>query len=55
MNEELRELRDMKRLLILLLKSHDVDQKEIAKVLGVTEGRVSQMLNPKDEKNAKEA
>ena len=54
MNEELRELRDIKRLLVLLLKSQEVDQKEIAKVLGLTEGRVSQMLNPKSEKNAKE-
>jgi len=53
MSEELRELRDIKKLLILLLKANDVGQKDIARVLGVTEGRVSQILNPKGEANAK--
>ena len=52
MSEELKELRDIKRLLILLLKANDVDQRDIAKVLGVTEGRVSQIINPKGEKTA---
>jgi DNA-directed RNA polymerase specialized sigma subunit len=54
MNEELDELRSIKKLLILLLKANDVDQRDVARVLGLTEGRVSQILNPKGEKGAKE-
>jgi plasmid maintenance system antidote protein VapI len=37
----------IKRLLILLLKKFDVDQREIAKILGITPGRLSQLINPK--------
>jgi len=53
MNEELDELRSIKKLLILLLKANDVDQQDVARVLGVTEGRVSQILNPKGDKHVK--
>ena len=55
MTNELEELRNIKKLLILLLKANDVDQRDVARVLGVTEGRVSQMLNPKAEKIEKES
>jgi DNA-directed RNA polymerase specialized sigma subunit len=54
MSEELKELKDIKKLLILLLKANKVDQKEIAAVLGVTEGRVSQLLNPKGKKDVEQ-
>ncbi|MGD0477739.1 MAG: hypothetical protein ABSB29_06195 [Nitrososphaerales archaeon] len=54
MPNEIDELRDIKKLLILLLKANDVDQRDVARVLGITEGRVSQILNPKGEKDVKE-
>jgi len=53
--EELEELRNIKKLLILLLKANDVDQREVAKVLGVTPGRVSQLMNPKGSPEVEEA
>jgi len=54
MNEELAELRQIKKLLILLLRANKVDQREIAKVLGVTESAISHMLKPKGKRNAEE-
>jgi DNA-directed RNA polymerase specialized sigma subunit len=54
MSEELKELRDIKKLLILLLKANKVDQREIAEVLGLTEGRISQLLNPKGKKGVQQ-
>lgn len=51
MNDELDELRQIKKLMILLCRANDVDQREIAKVLGVTESAISHMLKPKAEKN----
>ena len=54
MNDELKELRDIKKLLILLLESQKVDQDEIAKALGVTQSAVSHLINPKGVKGAKE-
>jgi predicted XRE-type DNA-binding protein len=53
MNDELKELRDIKKLLILLLEANDVDQGEIAGALGVTQSAVSHLLNPKEKKDAK--
>jgi uncharacterized membrane protein len=37
----------LKMLMILLVNKMGVDQKEIAKALGISEGRLSQILNPK--------
>jgi DNA-directed RNA polymerase specialized sigma subunit len=54
MTEELEELRSIKKLLILLLKANDVDQNDVARVLGITPGRVSQLLNPKGERSDQE-
>jgi predicted transcriptional regulator len=51
---ETKELRDIKKLLILLLQANKVDQREIAKVLGITQPAISMMLNPKEKKDAKE-
>jgi predicted XRE-type DNA-binding protein len=47
LTEELRELKNIKKLLILLLKSNDVQVEQIAKVLGVDQSAISHMLNPK--------
>lgn len=47
MTEELKELKNIKKLLILLLKSNDVQVEQIAKVLGVDRSAISHMLNPK--------
>jgi predicted XRE-type DNA-binding protein len=52
LSEELKELRNIKKLLILLLQANKVDQREIAKVLGLTQQSISLMLNPKGKKNA---
>ena len=54
MNEELKELRDIKKLLILLLQANKVSQPEIAKTLGISDRRVRQLLNPKGDKFAEE-
>ena len=51
MTAELKELRNIKRLLILLLQANEVDQKDIAKALRVSQPAVSQMLNSKDAKD----
>ena len=37
----------LKMLMILLVNKMGVDQKDIAKTLGISEGRLSQILNPK--------
>ena len=52
--EELEELKDIKKLLILLLEANDVDQDDIADALGVTQSAVSHLLNPKEKRHAKE-
>ncbi len=54
MSDELKELRNIKKLLILLLEANKVDQREIAKALGISQPAVSQMLNPKGNKDAEE-
>ncbi len=53
-SEELKELRNIRKLLILLLRANEVGQDEIAKALGVTQPAISQMLNPKGKKDAEE-
>ena len=45
MSAELKELRDIKRLLILLLEAHEVNQKEIAAALGNSDRRVRQLVS----------
>jgi len=37
----------LKMLMILLVNKMGVEQKDIAKTLGLSEGRLSQILNPK--------
>lgn len=54
MSEELKELRNIKKLLILLLQANKVDQGVIAKTLGVSQPAVSQMLNPKGKNDVSE-
>lgn len=49
MTSELKELQDIKRLLILLLQANKVAQPEIAKALGITDRQVRRLLNPKAE------
>ncbi len=55
MSDELRELRNIKKLLILLLQAHEVDQGNIAKALGISQPAVSQMMNPRGKKSGEEA
>jgi DNA-directed RNA polymerase specialized sigma24 family protein len=46
--ERLLESMDMiKRLLILLVDKFGVEKSDIAKALGISQGRLSQILNPK--------
>jgi predicted transcriptional regulator len=47
MKEELKELRDIKKLLILIAVKNEVSVNEIAKILGVDQSAVSHLLNPK--------
>ena len=47
MTDELKELGNTKKLLILLLQANEIDQKENARALGVSQPAVSQMLAPK--------
>ncbi len=48
MSDELIELRNIKKLLVLLLMSNKVDQDKIAKALGAKDqSAISHMLNPK--------
>lgn len=53
MSEELKELRTIKKLLVLLLSKNKATNVEIAKTLGVDESAVRRMLNPRDERNVK--
>ncbi len=46
-SEELKELRTIKKLLILLLMKNKASQDEIAKLLGVDQSAISHMINPK--------
>ncbi len=41
------DLEVIKTLLILLVSKSGVEQKDIAKAMGISEGRLSQILNPK--------
>ncbi len=41
----------LKMLMILLVNKMGVEQKDIAKALGISEGRLSQILNPKKYKS----
>lgn len=50
MSDELKELQDIKRLLILLLQANKVSQPEIGKALGISDRQVRNLLNPKGEK-----
>ena len=54
-NEQSSQLEDniecIKLLLVLLANKLGVEKKEIAKALGVSAGRISQILNPKKYKN----
>lgn len=54
-NEQNSQLEDniecIKLLLVLLANKLGVEKKEIAKALGVSAGRISQILNPKKYKN----
>lgn len=54
MSAELKELRDIKRLLILLAQANKVSQQEIAKALGISDRRVRQLINPKGQGDAEE-
>lgn len=47
MEDELKELRDIKKLLILLAVKNEVSVNEIAKTLGVDQSAISHLLNPK--------
>jgi predicted transcriptional regulator len=47
MSDELKELRTIRKLLILLLMKNKASQEEIAKVLGVDQSAISHMINPK--------
>jgi hypothetical protein len=54
MSDELTELRNIKKLLVLLLMSNKVDQDKIAKALGAKDqSAVSHMLNPTKKKPRK--
>jgi predicted transcriptional regulator len=53
-SDEIRELRNIKKLLIMLLIQNDVKVGEIARALGVDQSAVSHMLSPRGVKNAKE-
>lgn len=45
--ETIQNLIIIRNLLILLLEKFDVKKEDIAKTIGVTPGRLSQILNPK--------
>lgn len=59
------DMEDIKSLLILLLRANKVDNKDIAKALGMSEGRISQILDkkkyprknekPKEQRNSEDA
>jgi biotin operon repressor len=48
LSAELKELRDIKRLLILLLEANKVSQQDIADALGVSDRRVRQLKTSKE-------
>ena len=54
MSDEIKELRNIKKLLVMLLIQNDVKATEIAKALGVDKSAITHMLNPKGEKGAQE-
>jgi len=54
-SDEVKELKSIKKLLIMLLKVNKVKDEEIARVLGVDRSTITHVLNPKSEKGAKEA
>jgi predicted ArsR family transcriptional regulator len=54
MSEELKELRTIKKLLVLLLTKNEATNVEIAKTLGVDESVVRRILSPRGEKDPKE-
>lgn len=45
--ELLEDIQDIKKLLILLVAKSGVEKKDIAKSMGITKGRLSQILDPK--------
>jgi predicted transcriptional regulator len=47
MGEELKELKDIKKLLVLIAVKNEVSVDEVAKVLGVDQSAISHLLNPK--------
>ena len=53
LNQIANELGAIKKLLVLLLQHHEVKGENIAKALGVTKGRVSQMASTKKYKKRK--
>ena len=54
MSDEIKELRNIKKLLIMLLIQNDAKINDIARVLGVDQSAISHMLNPKGEKPSTE-
>jgi len=53
LSDELKELRTIKNLLILLLMKNKASQDDIAKVLGVDQSAISHMINPKGKPQGK--
>lgn len=54
-NSELKELKYIRNLLILIAEANHVDQDNIGKALGgISQSAVSHMINPKGTKSAKE-
>jgi transcriptional antiterminator len=51
---ELKELQDIKRLLILLLQANKVSQPEIAKALGVSDRHLRRLMSQKEGQDAEE-
>jgi predicted XRE-type DNA-binding protein len=49
-DDVVKELRDIKRLLVLLLQTNEVDQGAISKALRISQPAVSQMMNPKEKR-----
>jgi len=41
------DIEDIKSLLILMLRANKVDNKDVARALGMSEGRISQILDKK--------
>jgi len=53
MTEELKELKTISKLLVLLLMKNKVGQEEIARALGVDQSVISRMINPKNKSQKK--